>query len=281
MKITHDWHIHSRHSPCGNKGATLPSIVEGARKKGITSFGLADHLFTGISIPVLKEARCEYDELESTENFHFAVEASCLRQYDIEKYEEDPDNAPVYGYCIGGPEEPPLLFLPDELQDELKIEYVIAGAHWPLGVPAETDAVVKDYHRQNMFVAEHPRVDIIAHPWWWNKAMEKEGYGSFAIWIEDFSIIPKSMHDEFASAAREHGKAVEINANATLLNGSYPESFRREYFEYIAYLKSKGVQFSIGSDSHGPGYAGRLHAIENDLDELGITEGDLWKPDKS
>ena len=280
MKITHDWHIHSHHSPCGDKRATLADIENGARSRGITSFGLADHLFTGISIPLLKEARREYDELEWREGFHFAVEASCLRRHDIKKYEEDPENAPIYGYCIGGPEQPPILFLPDKLQDELKIEYVIAGAHWPLGVPAETQAIIRDYHRQNMFLAGHPRVDIIAHPWWWNKGISKEGYGGLSVWTEDFSVIPKSMHDEFASAARENKKAVEINANATLLNGSYPESFRKEYLEYLAYLKSRGVQFSIGSDSHGPGYAGHLHAIEDDLDTLGIKENDLWKPEK-
>jgi len=281
MKIAHDWHIHSRHSPCGNKRATLADIAEGARKKGLLEFGLADHLFTGINMPELKAARREYDELELKEDFHFAVEASCLRKYDIKKYEDDPENASFYGYCPGGPLEKPTLYLPDELWDELKIEYVIAGAHWPLGVPAETDAVIRDYHRQNLYASEHPRVDVIAHPWWWNKALAKEGYGGFATWIEDFSIIPKSMHDELASAARENGKAIEINANATLLNGSYPESFRKEYLEYLAYLKSKGVQFSIGSDSHGPGYAGRLHAIEKDLDEIGIDETKLWRPGES
>jgi histidinol phosphatase-like PHP family hydrolase len=86
------------------------------------------------------------------------------------------------------------------------------------------------------------------------------------------------MHSEFAGAMRENGKAIEINANAILLNASYPSSFRSQYLEYLAYLKSEGVQFALGSDSHGPGYAGRLYAIENDLDLLAIKEKDLWRP---
>jgi histidinol phosphatase-like PHP family hydrolase len=278
MKITHDWHIHSHYSPCGSKRTEVAAIAEGARARGILSFGLTDHLFTGISMGLLREARRAYDELASKEGFHFGVEASCLREYDLRRYEADPANASAYGYCTGGPEEEPVLFLPEELWSGLKVEYVIAGAHWPLGVPDEIDAVMRNYHRQNILIAEHPQVDVIAHPWWWNKALAKAGYGGFAGWVEDFSIIPKSMHDELASAALEHGKAIEINANATLLNGSYPETFRREYLEYLAYLKSRGVTFSIGSDSHGPGYAGRLHAIEGDLDQLGLSEADLWMP---
>ena len=35
-------------------------------------------------------------------------------------------------------------------------------------IPYERQAVIRDYHRQNMFLATHPLVNIIAHPWWWS-----------------------------------------------------------------------------------------------------------------
>ena len=68
-------------------------------------------------------------------------------------------------------------------------------------VPFELDAVIRDYHRQNMFLALHPLVTIVAHPWWW-MGHWADGEGNYPAepWLDDFACIPRSMHDEFAAA---------------------------------------------------------------------------------
>jgi histidinol phosphatase-like PHP family hydrolase len=99
-------------------------------------------------------------------------------------------------------------------------------------------------------------------------------------WFDDFAAIPFSMHDELAAAAREHGTAIEINAGAIFVNARYPERFKSQYLDYLAYLKDAGVAFSVASDSHHAGYDDRLRLIEPQLDALGLTEGELWRPDK-
>lgn len=280
MRLLCDWHVHSHHSPCGKEGATLALICEQARAWGVEELGITDHIHCRGNEPSLRSCRAEYEELPDRGGFHFAVEASCVRRYDLDTVE---DGALYPPDLKGGPEDDELvLHLPEELLEELGIEYVVAGAHWPLGAPEEREAMILSYHRQNMFLAQHPRVDIVAHPWWWMGAWKQPGSEEVFYpdlpWLGDFTVIPASMHDEFAAAARENGKAVEINANACLLNPSYPRTFRGQYLEYLAGLKQRGVRFSVGSDSHYPGYDGALARVEEDVASLGIDGASLWRP---
>ncbi len=163
----------------------------------------------------------------------------------------------------------------------LGIEYVVGGTHWPLYVEVERNAIIRDYHRQNLFLARHPLVTIVAHPWWWMGAWQEadKTYRSDP-WLDDFGKVPASMHDEFAAVVREHGKIVEINLSAMLLTPTYPEGFKRQYLDYLAGLKAAGVTLSIGSDHHAQhrryGEIDLAYA-EKMLASVGIEENDLWR----
>lgn len=277
MTINCDWHTHSRHSPCGRPETTLESIRSGMRQAGIARGGITDHLHCEANIPALEAARREYDVMDSCDGFHFGLEVSCLREYDLQRNREAGPDAHLYGVWDEGPEGPLAVYLPEDLLERLRVEYVIGGAHWPLGAPLEREAVIRSYHRQNLHLAQQPRVDIIAHPWWWMGAWQDEdGKYRTLPWLDDFACIPRSMHDEFAAAVRENGKVVEINAGAILLNETYPPSFRRQYLEYLTMLKEAGVRFSVGSDAHDAGYVPRLRRIEPDIEAIGLTQADLW-----
>jgi histidinol phosphatase-like PHP family hydrolase len=144
-------------------------------------------------------------------------------------------------------------------------------------VPFTRDAVIRDYHRQNMFLATNPLVDIVAHPWWWmgHWKDDNDDYPAEP-WFDDFGVIPKSIHDEFAAAAVEHGTAVEINISANLLNPHYPAHFAEQYLAYLAGLQSQGVTLSIGSDCHSEHYEFDFAKVETMLREAGIS-GDFWR----
>ncbi len=74
-------------------------------------------------------------------------------------------------------------------------------------------------------------------------------------WFDDFKIIPKSIHNEFANALIENSKFHEINLAAILLSNHYEKKFKLQYLEYLVYMKEQGVKFSIGSDCHDENYA--------------------------
>ena len=64
MKITCDWHIHSRHScECYETGTTLGDITAGAARCGITDFGVTDHLHSRYNLGDIVASRDEYDRL--------------------------------------------------------------------------------------------------------------------------------------------------------------------------------------------------------------------------
>ena len=275
-----NYHIHSRYSPEDSCTATMQKIVDRAVSVGLRSFGVSDHLHAKINVPALEAAKIEFEATKTDADFYFGVEVSVLREWDLEQNEKAGEKASLYGVHKGGPVDSPLaIYLPEELERRLKFEYVIGGAHWPLGAPQEQMAVIHSYHRQNMFLATHPAVDIVAHPWWWMGYWkdEKGDYPDLP-WLSNFSVIPDSMHHEFAQAVIENNKIVEINASAIFLNPRYPDSFRQEYTLYLRKLKNWGVTFSLGSDAHSLETIGRTLQIADILEEIDLAPSSLWNP---
>ncbi len=277
MTITSDWHIHSHHS-CDQASLAMPDLVSAAGELGILDFGVTDHIHTPYNIPDLVASREEYLASNPPPRFHFGVEASVVSEWELAELAKGGHDRPTYGLRKGGPPgASPALGLVEQDLHALGIEYVVGGTHWPLYVPFEREAVIRDYHRQNLFLATHPLVDIVAHPWWWMGHWESpDGRYLGDPWLDDFAKIPASMHDEFAAAAIEHGKAVEINLSAMLLNSAYPDDFPTQYLEYLAMLNARGVRFSIGSDCHSAQYDTDFETAAAMLDSIGLRDADFW-----
>jgi len=281
MRLASDYHIHTQHSPEPECTGTMEAVSMRALAVGLRSFGVSDHLHARINVPDIEASREGFDRVRPAvdADFHFGVEVSCLRQWDLEENDKAGEQASVYGVHRGGPEDSPLtVYLPAELRQRLRFEYVIGGAHWVLGAPYEQEAVIRSYHRQNMLLAVHPFVDIVAHPWWWMGHWQgADGMYRGLPWLGDFSVIPDAMHREFADAVVAHGKAVEINAGAIFLNPQYPGSFKQQYVKYLKKLKGWGVKFSLGSDAHSVERIGDTLRIREVLEELGLSPESLWR----
>jgi len=278
MRITTDWHIHSRNS-CDGASAPIHEIVRGAEASGITDFGVTDHVHTAYNLPDMDASRQEYLANEPTALFHFGVEVSVVSEWELGQLGHIEAEGLTYGLRSGGPPgAAPAIGLTEADIERLGIEYVVGGTHWPLYCEVARDEVIRDYHRQNMFLAAHPLVDIVAHPWWWmGHWKDEDGRYTTDPWLDDFGKIPTSMHDEFAAATIESGTAVEINISACLLNGDYPESFTGQYVEYLALLNERGVTFSVGSDLHSPTYEIDFPKVTGMIASIGIVDEDLWR----
>jgi len=277
MTITSDWHIHSRNS-CDSACMTVSELILKAAEKKIRDFGLTDHIHTPFNLPDLATSHHEFLACSPSPHFHFGVEVSCVSQWEIDEIAKGKHTAPVYGLRSDGPANCPLaIALTAEDIETYQIEYVVGGTHWPMYVPIEREAIIRDFHRQNMFLVTHPLVDIVAHPWWWHGHwQDSAGCYSAEPWFDDFNRIPKSMHNEFATAAIEHDTVVEINLQAILLNSHYPERFKQQYLKYLAELKSQKVKLCIGSDCHSARYEINFETAALMLDSVGIKDEDLW-----
>ncbi|MGC8804496.1 MAG: hypothetical protein ACP5JO_03435 [Candidatus Ratteibacteria bacterium] len=274
MKIETDWHIHS-HNSFDEASMTIKDIIASVRKNRIRKFGVSDHLNTRINLPDIEASRREYLE-NQTEGFHFGIEVSCVSLWEIELIKKGGYENAVCGIREGGPAwAEPAIDISQQDIEKLGIEYVIGGTHWPLYVPWERDCLIRDYHRQNMFLATHPLVTIVAHPWWFHSGYWKKHVAQFEPWFHDFNVIPKSMHKEFADAVVENKKVVEINLHAIILHPSYPENFKMQYLEYLSFLKFRGVKFSIGTDCH-QSYNFDFEKAASMIEKAGITEHDIW-----
>ena len=278
MTITSDWHIHSRNS-CDSACMAVSELARGAAEKGIRDFGLTDHIHTSFNLPDLAASRREYLDSSPSPRFHFGVEVSCMSRWEIDEIATGKYDAPIYGLRSGGPADGPLAIgLTDEDIERYRIEYVVGGTHWPMYVPLEREAVIRDYHRQNMFLAAHPLVDVVAHPWWWHGHwQDPDGCFSAEPWFDDFARIPKSMHNEFAEAVIDHDTVVEINIQAMLVNRRYPEHFKRQYLDYLAELKAGGVKLCVGSDCHSAQYEIDFEVAARMLESVGIRDEELWR----
>jgi histidinol phosphatase-like PHP family hydrolase len=280
MRITTDWHIHS-HNSCDSACMQIADLIPEAAAKGITDFGVTDHYQNSYNMPDIESAREEFLALNPGPRFHFGIEVSSVSTWELEVIAGKTfDSPPIWGIRDGGPEgaEPTIgLTLADI--DRLGIEYVIGGTHWPLYVPFEREAIIHDYHRQNMMLATHPLVDIVAHPWWWmGHWADENGAWTAEPWFDDFTVIPQSMHTEFADAVIESGSVVEINPSAIAFNKAYPESFAHQYLDYLALLKERGVTFSMGGDCHSAHYDIDFDRIARWIEPLGLRDEDFWRP---
>jgi histidinol phosphatase-like PHP family hydrolase len=277
MKIQSDWHIHSQNS-CDEAALVVSDLIREAEAKGIRDYGLTDHLHTPFNLPDVVASREEFLASAPPPQFHFGIEVSCVSQWEIDEVASGRHKSPVYGRRSGGPPGAALAIgLTRQDIDRLHIEYVVGGTHWPMYVPLERDAIIRDYHRQNMFLATHPLVKVVAHPWWWHGSWkDAQGFFNAEPWFDDFRRIPQSMHEEFADAVKANQAIVEINIGAMLLNPHYPDRFKVQYLDYLGELKSRKVRLCTGSDCHSAHYSTDFDAAARMLDRVGIREDDLW-----
>ena len=269
--IFSDWHIHTDAS----YDAKLPleTLIAAARERGLRSFGITDHLN-------YNDESFFGNIRESAERFRQWKPACPEMRLGVEL---TPVAKPLYDYIAKtGTRDgyvPPIQDKPYDIElaatkEELLamgIQYAVGAVHWRVDVPDRylkdsAEAQIREWHRQQMWLACDERVTILGHPWSCNK-----------LWYGDFTIIPASMQDEFSAALRENGKYAECNGGF-FLSRATSEFFRHQYAEFLRYLFERGVPITFGSDCHGkpePVYQDRITSTAAYLEAAGFREGDI------
>ena len=102
MKITSDWHIHTRNS-CDAACMKVADLVREAKELSIGDFGITDHVHTPYNLPDITRSRQEYLAIAPLSRFHFGVEVSCVSQWELDEIASGKHSDPVYGLRSGGP----------------------------------------------------------------------------------------------------------------------------------------------------------------------------------
>lgn len=267
--IRSDWHIHSEYSYDASNPLDL--IAEGARAQGLRFVGITDHAnfndksFLGdlrASAEAVKRAREKYPNMIL--GVEFTPIEKPLFDHIAKTGSRDGFAAPVQSepYAIE------LAVTKEELL-ELGVRYAIGASHWRVDGPetpgfyTDVEACIREWYRQQLWLASDERITILGHPWYIGKAL----------WYEDFSVIPHSMNEDIASALKENGKCVECNSHFFTTDKA-TEKFKHQYAEFLRELFEMGIPVTYGSDSHKD-YADLRALPEKYLSEAGFADGDI------
>lgn len=270
--IHSDWHIHTDAS----YDAKLPleTLIARAKEQGLRNFGIADHLN-------YNDAKFWGDIRKSAENFHRLAPTCLNMRLGVEltpiakpQYDYIARTGTREGYVPPVSSEPYAIELAGTKEElmALGVQYAVGASHWRVDVADENacdnslEAQIREWHRQQMYLACDERVTILGHPWSCNSG-----------WYDDFTVVPASMHDELAAALVENGKYAECNVGM-FIAGDTADFFRYQYAEFLRFLFEKGIPITYGSDCHGdinrdyPDY--RADAWKY-LSAAGFREGDF------
>lgn len=271
MLINSDWHIHSECSYDATNPIEL--IAETAKAQGLLNVGITDHLN-------FNDENFTSDLKRSSESVRTAQEKYPFLVLGVEL---TPIERPEFDYIAAcGKRDgyiPPVQSAPYDIElamtkselMALGVRYAVGGAHWRVDVPfaktlePDLGACIKEWYRQQMWLACDERVTILAHPW---------NNGKSGLWYEDFSVIPRSMNDDLAAALKENGKYVECNSQF-FTSPKATEKFKYQYAEFLREMFEKDIPVTYGSDSHH-NYGSSREIVEKHLRSAGFKDGDFY-----
>ena len=279
MIIHSDWHIHSEASY--DASLTLEEIAQGAKTSGIDRFGITDHANFNDE-KFLTDLKNSVDSVKDFQKTHpevvLGVELTPIEKPEFDHIQRTGTREGYIAPVQSAPFEIELAQTKEELM-AMGVRYAIGASHWRVDVPGgrgltpDRDACIREWHRQQMYLACDERVTVLGHPW----------YNGRGLWYEDFTVIPQSMKMELAAALKENGKYAECNSHFFFAEKA-TEKFRHQYAEFLRQLHEMGIPITYGSDAHND--YGSAHILTEkylldagfaDGDIVDISEGSFWR----
>ena len=269
MIIHSDWHIHSEYSYDAENPLELIALK--AKQYGIQTVGITDHANYNDEKFLGDLRRSAAAVRAAQEKYPFMVLGVELTPIEKPEFDHIARFGTRDGYTPPPSDHPfgiELACSKEELM-ALGVRYAIGASHARIDsvickkLPKSMDVYIKEWYRQQIFLACDERVTILGHPWY-------QGEG---IWYEDLSVIPHSMQLDIGAALKENGKYVECNAHF-FLSKKATEKFRHQYAELLREFFEMGIPVTYGSDSHQQ-YADVRDWVEQYLIPAGFSEGDF------
>jgi len=246
-----DLHTHTEADP-------IDQTVAAAAAQGLAALGITDHL--NYEDKPLEDVPGNLGALRATQRY-LANNSLPLDVY--------------FGVEVHVMDRSGLHPLTDAVIEEFQFDYAIAGLHGLYGC-TDLDRLIGVYHALHLKILQDPRIDVLAHPYKISLGMfEKVGVAP----LEDFGRIPDSQVDEIIQAARQNGKAIEIQAFAFEAHPKNCQTFQEAYRqEFVPRLVEGGVRLVLGSDCHGVVGLGKTRICRDVLTQLNVDPSRIWMP---
>ncbi len=242
-----------------------------SERLGFKKLGVTDHVNLNDSkfLCILKESAEYVQQLQKKHSgIILGVELTPIEKPEFDYIQKSGTNLGYVPPISETPYEIELAQTKEQLM-RVGVRYAVGASHWRVDVPGarmlsmDVDAAIKEWYRQQMWLACDERVTILGHPW----------YNGKSLWYDDFEKIPRSMNADIAAALKENKKYVECN-EGVLCAPTASEKFRKQYAEFIRELFEMGIPVTYGSDSHSE-YAENIVETEKLLASVGFKEGDF------
>ncbi len=248
-----DCHIHTFYQRCGNETLSVPNIIRRAEAIGLRKIAITDHLNHLDRLERFRYIKSDIDDVETDIEVFFGVELN-------------------YQSCDGD------FAYSEEIHEEFGFEVVIGGIHSTYTDSADPEEIRDIQHRHFMKTMQNPLLDVLVHPFWFNR--DTVGSQPPEFWEEIILSIPDNMVREWAEASAKNRCAIEVNADAIFFNTTFSDKFREAYIAFLKRLSGSGALVTTGSDAHDINALGRTYYIEGILHGLGVPEDQVWKPEK-
>lgn len=247
-----DYHIHSQLSGCAENDLSIEKIIKLQQIRGTESIGITDHDYSYQSkIKTIQAAQQAIKKTEHSIEVHFGVESQML------EYQSTSINirlASYFDYVLMAPNH-----------------YHLRGVAQPRSF---TDPRRVALHEIYMFEAAVacPITDAIVHPFLISPDVfqfSKEETAAFG--QEMMRNVEQKRLIYQLDLVSQRGLGVEISPKMVRYN-------QMHLVEFYQLCLERDVKLLIGSDAHNTKQMGEIALLDPILEELGITEKNLWHP---
>ncbi len=259
MKITHDFHVHTKLSICANETATVENYIAHAKRLGLKKIGFSDHFGAG-DIP---GARGFYRAHPYEHNAELKETLAAVNEPDLKLYFgcETEYHTPKRDIAITEEEAEKFDFI------------LVPNSHTHMIMP-------KDYipsyekHRDFMIMAYG---DVLNSPLSRYVTAMAHPFDAVCCPYDPTILIRMISDDQFKylfDKTAEKGIAVEINTSYTK-NMTAEQIASDVHIPMFRLAKECGCKFIFGSDSHDKDYHDFYHNADVIAELLELKESDL------
>jgi len=274
MKITHDFHIHTKLSLCaGPQGGTYKEYIGQFSKQGLKKVGFSDHFwdekvgYEGVYVECRNAGVPHYYR---TQNFDHINQ---LRQ-EIDSFSA---NGIEVFFGAEAEYDPTRRDIALSRETAEKLDFVVVpNSHTHMIMPKE---YYYPYEKHRDFMVQ-AFVDIVSSPM--RDKILSVAHPFYAVCcpydVESLmSTIDDDTYKRIFSLAAESGVAIEINTGCVeeLLAKNTPDC-AAEHIRMFALAKACGAKFTFGSDAHSiKGHESYTKICERSVELFEIAESDI------